>query len=49
MPADMAPNSDCVGHRECRIGGDFLLAYRIENQGKATQQVVFVRAGGDSR
>jgi len=32
------------GHRECHIGGDFLLAYRIEDQGK-TGIVVFVRTG----
>jgi mRNA interferase YafQ len=36
---------DWVGHRECHIGGDFLLAYRIEDAGKATQLVVFVRTG----
>jgi len=28
------------GHRECHIGGDFLLIYRIEDD-----RVVFVRAG----
>lgn len=32
------------GHRECHIGGDFLLAYRIEDQSK-TGIVVFVRTG----
>lgn len=32
------------GHRECHIGGDFLLAYKIENCGRH-EQVFFVRAG----
>jgi mRNA interferase YafQ len=32
------------GHRECHIGGDFLLAYRVENHGK-TGMVIFVRTG----
>jgi len=35
---------DWVGHRECHIGGDFLLAYRIDDGGKVGQ-VIFVRAG----
>lgn len=32
------------GHRECHIGGDFLLAYKIDDSGK-TGTIVFVRAG----
>lgn len=32
------------GHRECHIGGDFLLAYKIDDSGK-TGVIVFVRAG----
>jgi mRNA interferase YafQ len=32
------------GHRECHIGGDFLLAYKIDGSGK-TGTIVFVRAG----
>ena len=32
------------GFRECRIGGDFLLAYKVDDSGR-TGQVVFVRAG----
>ncbi len=32
------------GHRECHIGGDFLLAYKIDDSGK-TGLIVFVRAG----
>lgn len=35
---------DWHGHRECHIGGDFLLAYRIDETGK-NGLVVFVRAG----
>ena len=33
-----------TGHRECHVGGDFLLAYRLENAGKH-ELVIFVRAG----
>jgi mRNA interferase YafQ len=32
------------GHRECHVGGDFLLAYRLDGDGKHGL-VVFVRAG----
>lgn len=32
------------GHRECHIGGDFLLVYRLDDKGKA-DLVVFVAAG----
>jgi mRNA interferase YafQ len=32
------------GHRECHIGGDFLLIYRLDECGKAGT-VIFVRAG----
>lgn len=35
---------DWDGHRECHIGGDFLLAYKLHNVGKV-EQVIFVRAG----
>lgn len=37
-------NGDWEGHRECHVGGDFLLAYKLDNSGKAGA-VVFVRAG----
>jgi mRNA interferase YafQ len=33
-----------AGHRECHIGGDFLLTYRLEDDGKAGL-VLFVRTG----
>ena len=32
------------GHRECHIGGDFLLAYKVDGKGD-NGAVVFVRAG----
>jgi len=35
---------DWDGHRECHIGGDFLLTYKLDDQGK-TGLIVFVRAG----
>lgn len=35
---------DWEGHRECHIGGDFLLAYKLDNTSKV-DQVIFVRAG----
>jgi mRNA interferase YafQ len=35
---------DWGGHRECHIGGDFLLAYKIDDSGR-TGMIVFVRAG----
>lgn len=35
-------NSD--DHRECHVGGDFLLIYRLEQRGKQ-EMIVFVRAG----
>ena len=33
-----------AGHRECHIGGDFLLAYKLDDTGRAGL-VIFVRAG----
>ena len=38
---------DWVGHRECHIGGDFLLIYRLDDSGKSGL-VVFVRSGTHS-
>ena len=31
-------------HRECHIGGDFLLIYRLESKG-SRETIIFVRAG----
>lgn len=41
---DHALRGDWDGHRECHIGGDFLLAYKVSEEGKSGT-VVFVRAG----
>jgi mRNA interferase YafQ len=38
---------DWVDHRECHIGGDFLLIYRLEAR-SSVEQIVFVRAGTHS-
>ncbi len=35
---------DWEGHRECHVGGDFLLAYKLDNSNKF-ELIVFVRAG----
>ena len=35
---------DWEGHRECHVGGDFLLAYKLDDTEK-TGCIVFVRAG----
>ncbi len=35
---------DWSSHRECHIGGDFLLVYKVDD-GDETGLVVFVRAG----
>jgi mRNA interferase YafQ len=41
---DHALGGDWEGHRECHVGGDFLLIYKLETSGK-TGLVIFVRAG----
>jgi mRNA interferase YafQ len=41
---DHALGGDWAGHRECHIGGDFLLAYKLDDFAKPGL-VVFVRAG----
>ena len=40
-------SGDWEGHRECHIGGDFLLVYEIQIRGRE-EKVVFVRAGTHS-
>ena len=35
---------DWVGHRECHAGGDFLLAYKLDDTAKHSL-VIFVRTG----
>jgi mRNA interferase YafQ len=41
---DHALKGNWAHYRECHIGGDFLLIYRLEDTGK-TSSVVFVRTG----
>lgn len=41
---DHALKGDWSDHRECHIGGDFLLIYRLEQLGKG-ERITFVRAG----
>jgi mRNA interferase YafQ len=41
---DHALNGDWKGYRECHIGGDFLLAYKLDDSGNPGL-VVFIRAG----
>jgi len=33
-----------TNHRECHIGGDFLLIYKLDSRG-TDEQIIFVRAG----
>jgi mRNA interferase YafQ len=42
--SDHPLKGEWAGHRECHIGGDFLLAYKIDEDGR-TGQVIFVRTG----
>ena len=44
---DHALTGDWAGHRECHIGGDFLLIYTLDDSGKSGM-VVFVRSGTHS-
>ena len=37
-------SGEWAGHRECHIGGDFLLAYKLDD-GAKPGLIVFVRAG----
>jgi len=41
---DHTLKGDWQGYRECHIGGDFLLIYKLDDSGK-TGLIVFVRAG----
>ena len=36
---------DWSGHRECHIGGDFLLIYTLDDTAGKSGTVVFIRAG----
>jgi mRNA interferase YafQ len=41
---DHALVGEWADHRECHVGGDFLLIYRLQGS-SAGEQIVFVRAG----
>lgn len=36
---------DWAGHRECHIGGDFLLIYKLDDAVGKSGAIVFLRAG----
>ena len=42
---DHALKGDWSGHRECHIGGDFLLIYTLDDTMGKSGTVIFVRAG----
>jgi mRNA interferase YafQ len=41
---DHSLTGDRADHRECHIGGDFLLVYKLVSHG-SNEDVIFVRAG----
>ena len=41
---DHALAGNWTNHRECHVGGDFLLIYKLDSSG-AEERVIFVRAG----
>ena len=42
---DYALRGAWANHRECHIGGDFLLIYKVEDSPKGIGSINFVRAG----
>ena len=44
---DHALNGEYADYRECHIGGDFLLVYKIERESK-TEKIIFARIGTHS-
>ena len=42
---DHALKGDWHGHRECHIGGDFLLIYSVDDSAGKSGTVIFVRVG----
>lgn len=36
---------DWAGYRECHVGGDFLLIYKLSDTGGKADAIVFIRAG----
>jgi mRNA interferase YafQ len=45
---DHALKGEWADHRECHVGGDFLLVYQIDDAVGKTGAIVFVRAGTHS-
>ena len=45
---DHALRGDLAGYRECHVGGDFLLIYRVDDRVGKAGTIVFVRAGTHS-
>lgn len=45
---DHALKGEWSKHRECHVGGDFLLIYRLDETAVSSETVVFVRAGTHS-
>ncbi len=45
---DRALKGNWSNHRECHIGGDFLLIYRLDETAGPSGMVVFVRTGTHS-
>ena len=43
-PLKSGKGGEWEGHRECHVGGDFLLAYRLDDT-RPSGLIVFVRAG----
>ena len=41
---DHALVGDWADHRECHVGGDFLLIYQLQGSG-VNEQIIFVRVG----
>jgi mRNA interferase YafQ len=41
---DHALTGEWANHRECHIGGDFLLIYKLEKS-NADERIIFIRAG----
>lgn len=37
-----------AGYRECHIGGDFLLIYKVDERAEKGGMIVFIRAGTHS-
>lgn len=42
---DHALKGDWAGHRECQVGGDFLLIYTLDDTAGKSGTLIFVRTG----